>query len=82
MYWGVKVQVMARPTKNAKGMAFTSERRARTKGKSIFYHAIMDGEIICLKFQNTKNKKRLMKDLIRDKVTYYRPIEQPNLPIY
>ena len=40
LYWGVKPQIQSRPTKNAKGMAFTNERRARQEGKSFFYHAI------------------------------------------
>ena len=41
LYWGVKPQIQSRPTKNAKGMAFTNERRARQEGKSFFYHAII-----------------------------------------
>jgi hypothetical protein len=41
LYWGVKVQIQSRPTKNARGMAFTNERRARQEGKSFFYHAIL-----------------------------------------
>ncbi len=41
LYWGIKPQIENRPTKNARGMAFTSERRARKNGKSTFYHAII-----------------------------------------
>lgn len=41
LYWGVKGQIFSRPSKLAQGMAFTNERRARIKGKSIFYHAII-----------------------------------------
>ena len=37
IYWGVSTQIKNRPTKNARGMSFTSERRARQEGKSIFY---------------------------------------------
>ena len=40
-YWGVSIQLNNRPTKNAKGMSFTNERRARSKGKSIFYQVIL-----------------------------------------
>jgi len=41
LYWGVKPQIQNRPNKNARGMAFTNERRARIKNKSTFYHAII-----------------------------------------
>lgn len=41
LYWGVRPQIENRPSKVAKGMAFTNERRARIKNKSIFYHAII-----------------------------------------
>jgi hypothetical protein len=39
--WGVSVQIKNRPSKVAIGMAYTNERRARVKGKSIFYHHII-----------------------------------------
>ena len=41
LYWGVKPQIQSRPSKIAKGMAFTNERRARINGKSTFYHVII-----------------------------------------
>jgi len=41
LYWGVKPQIKNRPSKVARGMAFTNERRARIKNKSTFYHAII-----------------------------------------
>lgn len=41
LYWGVKPQIQNRPNKNAQGMAFTNERRARIEGKSFFYHSII-----------------------------------------
>lgn len=46
IYWGVMPQIENRPTKNAKGMAFTNERRARQKGKSIFYRTILSNQRI------------------------------------
>lgn len=41
LYWGVKPQINNRPSKLARGIAFTNERRARINGKSTFYHAII-----------------------------------------
>ena len=41
LYWGVKAQIESRPSKLAKGIAFTNERRARIKNKSVFYSAIL-----------------------------------------
>jgi len=41
LYWGVKPQIENRPSRLAKGMAYTNERRARIKNKSTFYHAII-----------------------------------------
>lgn len=43
-YWGIIPQIEKRPSKNAKGMAFTNERRARKKGESIFYRAILSNQ--------------------------------------
>ena len=41
LYWGINTQVENRPTKNAKGMSFTNERRARQEGRSFFYQDII-----------------------------------------
>ena len=41
LYWGVKHQIENRPTKNAKGISFTNERRARQENKSFFYSVIL-----------------------------------------
>lgn len=41
LYWGVKPQLDSRPNKLAKGIAFTNERRARIKNKSVFFSFIL-----------------------------------------
>lgn len=42
--WCISGQIGSRPTKAAKGMSFTNERRARRTGNSMFYAGFYDSK--------------------------------------
>lgn len=49
---------------------------------NIHYHGIKEGEYIAFTLKDPINIKALFRDFTNDKITHYKPIRKPELPIY